>query len=121
MVRYLFPEKAHKGFGEIESWGDDEIMKSLISDHLNWFVTFNNRRNRLTHDTIAGISTHFNHILKEGITTYSKRNLNIRKDKEQDGDIFQLPDYFNECFSKTTQIIDRFYELLLKQKIEGKS
>ncbi|MEK6983727.1 MAG: hypothetical protein AABX33_04080 [Nanoarchaeota archaeon] len=121
VIRYLFPETTHKGFGEIGSWVDEDIMKSLISDHLDWFVTFNNRRNRLTHDTIAGISTHFNHNIDEGVTTYSKRNLNIRKDKEQEGDVFQLPDYFDECFSKTDQIINRFYKLLLKQKIEGKN
>ncbi len=121
MVEYLFPEKTHKGFGQIENWGDEEIIKSLMSNHLDWFVTFNNRRNRLTHDTIVGISTKFSQNLKEGTTTYSKRNLNIRKKNEQDGDIFQLPDYFNECFSKTTQIINRFYKLLLEQKIEGKS
>ena len=119
MVKYLFPENAHKGFGQIESWGDEEIMKSLILEHLDWFVTFNSRRNRLTHDTIAGISTNFSHNVKEGITKYSKRNLNIRKDKEQSGDVFQLPDYFDECFSKTNQIINRFYELLLKQNMEG--
>ena len=120
MVKYLFPEKNPKGFGKTQSWGDEEIMKSLISDSLDWFVSFNIRRNRLTHDTIAGISTRFSHDLKEGITTYSKRNLNIRKDKEQGGDVFQLPDYFDECFLKTNQIINKFYELLLKQKIEGK-
>ena len=122
MIEYIFPEKTQpKTFRGMENWGDEKIIKSLISEHWDWFVTFNNRRNRLTHDTIAGISTHFNHGIKEGITTYSKRNLNIRKDKEPTRDVFQLPDYFDESFSKTTQIINRFYKLLLKQDIKGKS
>ncbi len=121
MIKYLFPEKSHKGFGEIEKWKEGDLMKDLIGENLDWFITFNNRRNRLTHDTIAGISTNINHRVQEGTITYSKRNLNIRKEWEQSGELFQLPNYFEECFSKTNKVINKFYELLLNQKIEGKT
>ncbi|OIO42407.1 hypothetical protein COY00_03880 [Candidatus Pacearchaeota archaeon CG_4_10_14_0_2_um_filter_35_33] len=121
IIKYIFPNTRHKGFGEIEIWQSGDMMNDLISDNLDWFIEFNNLRNRLTHDTIAGISTSIQHKAKEGTITYSKRNLNVRKDDEQGRDLFQLPDYFEKCFSKTNKVIKNFYELLLKQKIEGNS
>lgn len=120
MITYLVPEKEHKGFGQIETWGEDALMKELIGEHLDWVIKFNNLRNRLTHDTIAELSMNFNHNCKSDILTYSKRNLSIRKKDEQLREIFQLPDYFDECFLKTNEIINKFYNFLIMQKIEGK-
>lgn len=121
MVKYIFPNQNHKGVGEIETWEEGETMNDLISDNLDWFIKFNDLRNRLTHDAIATFSTNFNHDCRKDILTYSKRNLSIRKKNEQISEDFQLPDYFEESFSKTNKIINNFYELLLKQKIEGNS
>lgn len=119
MIKYIFPEKTHRGFGEIEKWTEEDLMKKLIGD-LDWFIKFNARRNMLTHDTIAGISSNINYGAKYGIITYSKRNLGIRKKGERGEDIFQLPSYLQECFTKTDKTINNFYNLLLRQKIIGK-
>jgi len=120
VIGYLFPEYKHENFCGIKDWNEEDLTKTLIGEDLNWFLTFNNRRNRLTHDTIVGVSTNITHKIQEGTITYSKTNLNIRKKGGQGGELLQLPDYFEECFSKTNKVINKFYELLLKQKIEGK-
>lgn len=119
MIKYVFPEKEHGGFGNIEKWKKGEMINDLIGGNLDWLIKFNKLRNILTHDTIAGLSTNFNHDCEKDILTYSKRNLSIRNKNEQTSENFQLPDYLEECFSKTNEVINRFYELLLNQKIEG--
>ncbi|MBD3203513.1 hypothetical protein GF327_04415 [Candidatus Woesearchaeota archaeon] len=120
ILKYIFPEEDIKGFGQIQSWNDDDKMKRLLGENVEWLDNFNKLRNRLTHDTIAGISSSFNHNIKAEVLTYSKRKLSIRKKNEQSGETFQLPDYFEESFKKTDTVISNFYELLLNQKYNDK-
>ncbi len=122
MINYIFPEESQPtSFRRMENWTDEIKIKSLISSNWDWFTKFNELRNSLTHDAIAGITTQIKSKPQEGIINYSKRNLKIWNEKRQEEDILQLPNYFEECFSKTKQFINNFYELLLKQKIEGNS
>ncbi len=113
IIREIYPKNNQRGFNEIDKWDNNDIIKSIIGNNIDWFIKFNKLRNNLTHDSIIDISTSLNQT-REGEITYSKRNIKI--DKE----LLQLPDYFEESTIKTNEIINNFYNWLLKQKIEDK-